>query len=91
MAHDTFLQVDGVPGESTDTAHSTWIEILSFSNSIEQPVSISSATGGRTAERVTMSDFIVTKEADTASPKLMQKCCDGSHIPKVTLECCLGI
>lgn len=88
MASDAFLKVDGVDGESTDANHSGWIELLSYSSGMSQPVSVSSATGGRTAERVNISDFVVTKTVDKSSPTLAQACCDGRHINEVKVEVC---
>lgn len=88
MAFDAFLKIDGVPGESTDEKHKDWIEILSFSFGASQPASVSSATGGRTAERVNIQDFSSVKVIDKASPMLFLHCCDGKHVPKVEVEVC---
>ena len=88
MAADAFLKVDGIDGESTDANHTNWIELTSFSAGMSQPVSTSSATGGRTAERVNIGDIVVTKTVDKASPTLAQACCDGRHISEVKIEVC---
>ena len=37
MASDSYLQIDGLKGESTDSAHKDWIEILSHQHTITQP------------------------------------------------------
>ncbi|MCU7860874.1 MAG: type VI secretion system tube protein Hcp, partial [Candidatus Thiodiazotropha sp. (ex Lucinoma kastoroae)] len=39
MAVDMFMKIEGVDGESTDDAHNKWIELLSFSHGVSQPVS----------------------------------------------------
>jgi len=89
MAFDCFLKVDGIPGESTDDKHKDWIEILSYHCGVSQPASGSSSTGGgRTAERCNHSDFSIVKALDKASPKLFLACCNGEHIPEVTVELC---
>jgi type VI secretion system secreted protein Hcp len=89
MAFDAFLKIDGVPGESTDDAHKDWIEILSFSHGLSQPASAAPSTGGaRTAERVDHHDFTIVKALDKASPKIYLACCNGEHIPKVSIEIC---
>lgn len=88
MATDVYLKIDGIPGESTDEKHKDWIEILSYNQSITQPVSAASASGGRTAQRVSMSDFFITKALDKSSPHLAQACCDGRHIKEVKIELC---
>ncbi len=36
MAVDMFLQIEGIPGDSTDSKHAKWIETLSYTHSIVQ-------------------------------------------------------
>ena len=31
MSFDTFVKIDGIEGESTDSKHSGWIEAIAFS------------------------------------------------------------
>ena len=89
MAFDCFLKIEGVPGESTDDKHSDWIELLSFSHGVSQTSSgAASSGGGRSAERCDHQDFSVVKTLDKASPKLNLFCCNGKHIPTVTVELC---
>lgn len=89
MAVDAFLKFDaGITGESTDEKHKDWIELLSFSLGASQPVSTGSATGGRTAERVNMSDLSAMKIVDKATTDLFLSCCNGKHFKKVQLEIC---
>jgi len=89
MAFDAFLEIEGVPGESTDENHSEWIEILSYSHGVSQPGSGSVSSGGaRSAERSEHQDFSIVKSLDKATPKLNLYCCNGTHIPKVKIELC---
>lgn len=88
MAFDAFLKLDGIEGESTDDNHKGWVELLSYSWGATQPTSISSATGGRTAERVNIQDFSFVKAVDRSSPHLFLACCDGRHLKEVVLELC---
>ncbi len=89
MAFDAFLEIENVPGESTDKGHGDWIEILSFSHGLAQMSSGSrSSGGGGGAERCDHSDFSVIKALDKASPKLALACCKGEDVGKVTLELC---
>jgi type VI secretion system secreted protein Hcp len=89
MAYDTFLKIDGIPGESTDDKHKDWIEILSFSHGISQPAhATASSAGGGTAERVDHADFEIVKHMDKASPKIYEFCCTGKHIKSVLIEMC---
>jgi type VI secretion system secreted protein Hcp len=86
---DAYLQIDGIKGESTEDKHKDWIEVLSFSHSIQQPTSATaSSAGGATTGRVDHGDFTITKYIDLASPKLALFCCKGTHIKEITLELC---
>jgi type VI secretion system secreted protein Hcp len=89
MAFDAFLKIEGIDGESTDDAHAKWIEVLSYSHGVSQPVSGSvSSGGGRSAERCDHSDFSIVKSMDKATPKLNLYCSNGEHIPNLSLELC---
>ena len=89
MAYDGFVQIGGIPGESTDDAHKDWVEIISYGHKIEQPGgSSASRVGGRTGARVDIDDFTIMKVLDKSTPTLALYCCNGSHIPKVVLELC---
>lgn len=89
MAFDTFLKIDGIPGESTDSKHKDWIEVLHFNSGMRQPASSTkSSSGGAGAERVDIEDFTISKLMDKASPKIYEACCKGTHIKQVTVEMC---
>jgi len=82
---DAYIKVEGIEGSSTDADHKKWIEILSYSHSITQPINASMA--GRRAEgRAQWGDFVIIKEKDKASPLLAHACASGNHIPKVEVE-----
>ncbi|WP_257112232.1 Hcp family type VI secretion system effector [Pseudomonas ficuserectae] len=87
MSFDTFMQVDGVEGESLDDAHKSWIELLSYHYGAVQSISTTAcSSGGATAGGVTLGDLRVSKYIDKATPKLFELCCRGSHIKKVTIR-----
>ena len=87
MAIDVYLQIDGIKGESADDAHKDWIECKSVSFSVSQPRSATASTsGGHTAERVEMSEIMITKMADLATPILLQTCAAGKTIAKAKME-----
>ena len=86
---DSFLNIDGIQGESQDDKHKDWIEILSFSHAITQPASATKGSaGGATTSRSEHADYSVTKYIDKASPKLHEACSTGKHFSKVKIEMC---
>lgn len=87
MAIDVYLQIDGIKGESADSAHVGWIEITSAHLGVSQPKSATASTsGGHTAERCEHRAISISKLADLSSPILMQTCSMGRTIPKAKLE-----
>lgn len=87
MAIDVYLQIDGIKGESADSAHQGWIEIVSAQWGVVQPRSATASTGGgHTAERCEHRTLSISKLADLSSPILMQTCSMGKTIPKAKLE-----
>lgn len=89
MPADVFLQINGIPGESTDEKHQNWIEVLSYSHGVSQMSSGERSTGGAaTGGRCDHQDFSIVKSLDKASPLLNLHCSDGKHIDKITIELC---
>ena len=82
-AFDCFMEVEGVAGESTDPTYADWIDLLAYSHGVSQPPSTGpSPSPGKSEHK----DFTVVKLLDRASPELSFMCCQGTHIPKVTVE-----
>jgi len=87
MATDVYLQIEGIKGESADSAHQGWMELTSAEWGVIQPKSATVSTaGGHTAGRCELRSISVTKLADLSSPILMQTCAAGKTIPKAKLE-----
>ena len=87
MAVDTYLKIDGVPGEATDDQHQDWIEVQGFDHQFSQPASATpSSAGGGTVGRVDMGHFNIVKKLDKATPKLAEYCCSGKSLPSITLQ-----
>jgi type VI secretion system secreted protein Hcp len=81
-AVDVFLKLEGIPGESQDTAkHKDWIQIESFSFGMSRTATAPGQTG-----RVDLDAVAVHKRIDKSSPILMLKCCTGEHLPEAVLE-----
>jgi type VI secretion system secreted protein Hcp len=85
-ARDFFLKLDGIEGESQDQTYSKHIELLSWSWGEQNSGSFSSGGGGG-AGKVSMQDFHFVMAVNKASPKLIEACATGKHIPKAELFC----
>lgn len=84
MARDVFLRVDGIKGESTDAHHKDEIEVLSWSWGATQ-TSGSSVGSGASSGKPSISELVVGKLVDKASPNLFRSCLTGKHINEVEL------
>ena len=74
MPFDSFIKIDGVPGESTDSKHKDWIEVLSFHWGVSQHETGSQSSGGaRSSQRVDHQDLSFVHTIDKASPELFSK------------------
>ncbi len=84
---DAFLQIEGIPGESTESKHADWIELTSIGHEVRQPTSSTkgSAGGGSTGRSV-HSPFTITKYLDKATPKLYEAVSSGKHFKKIKIE-----
>lgn len=78
-AFDAFLKLEGVPGEATATGNRDEIVIDSFSMGLSRP---SGSAGGPQ-----FSDISFTHQLDKASPLLMLRCAQGTHIQTAVLTC----
>ncbi len=81
MAVDMFLELDGIEGESKDSTHEKKIDILAWSWGASQSGTTHMGTGSG-AGKVNVQDISFTHYVDKSTPKLMQACCKGTHIPK---------
>ena len=74
-----YMNFDGIAGDVTESTHSTWVELHSFSwgvgRGISSPVG-SSAERESTAPNV--GEVVVTKENDVATGKLMNQALSGT-------------
>lgn len=87
MAIDAYLKIDGINGESQDSAHKQWIEVSNVNWGVVQPrASTVSTAGGHTNGKAELSEIAFTKLADVASPILFQHCASGKTLPKATIE-----
>lgn len=86
MPVDTFLKIDGIPGESSDPKYKNWIEVLSFSWMIERKVvpdfRSAEARGGCRTD-----PFTVVKKIDTATPLLFNAVVNNKSL-ELKIELC---
>lgn len=83
---DYYLKIDGIEGESQDDKHKGEIGVESWSWGCMQTGSSASGGGGG-AGKVSMQDFHFVMEVNKATPKLIEACATGKHIPKAILTC----
>ena len=81
-----FAKYDGVDGESKDSNHDKWIDVLSVDWGVHKPGG--GATGqSRRRGAAVVEDMTLTIEYEKAAPKLQEKCLKGGIIPKLEVEC----
>jgi type VI secretion system secreted protein Hcp len=83
-----FLQIDGVPGESTQELHRDWIDIEAF-NWGEAMASLTATVSGRSTGKLNMTDFHFSMKTNKASPVLFLDCAIGKYIPIIRLDVCI--
>jgi type VI secretion system secreted protein Hcp len=84
---ESYIKIDGIPGESLDDKHKDWIEVLEVGHEILQPVSSTkSSAGGASTGRTQHGDFIIKKQVDKASAKLNEAVSNGKHLKDATLH-----
>ena len=85
MATDMYLKLDGIEGESLDSAHSAEINVLSFDYGTTQSATAHEG-GGSTSGRADVHDMTLVKHVDKSSPLLFHLACSGTHIAKAVLS-----
>ncbi|MBP7566884.1 MAG: type VI secretion system tube protein Hcp [Burkholderiaceae bacterium] len=84
MAQDIFLKINGIDGESADSAHKNEIEVLDWTWRISQESTMHAGSGGG-AGKAKVDDLTFVHNVDRASPNLMKFCLTGKHIPEAVL------
>ena len=84
---DFYIQLQGIDGESKDSKHEGWIDILSFDYSVSQSTSMSTG-GGSGVGRASFNPLSFAHYVDKATPNLLQYCASGKTIPTAKVSCC---
>lgn len=82
VSFEYFLKIDGIEGDSQDTAHPHEIKILDWSWGESQTVG---SSGGAGAGKVKMQDFVFRMLMNRSSPQLLLACAAGKHLRKAIL------
>ena len=74
-----YAKYDGIDGESKDTNHDKWIDVLSIDWGVNRPGG--GATGqSRRRGGAVVDDITLTIEYEKSTPLLQEKCCMGEII-----------
>jgi type VI secretion system secreted protein Hcp len=84
MAHDIFIKLSGIVGESQDASHKDEIDVLRWNWNIHQESSMHQGSGGGTS-KATVGDLHFDHYLDRASPNLLKYCLTGKHLETATL------
>jgi len=84
MAHDMFIKIDDIKGESADSKHAGEIDVLSWNWGATQTGTSHVGTGVG-AGKVHINDLTITKHVDRSSPILLKHCCSGKHMKTAVL------
>ncbi len=74
---DVFLKIGDIKGESTDNDHGEWIELLSFTQSINDSVSSEGANS-----------FEISKNIDKSTPKFVEAITKGTIFSEAVIDVC---
>jgi type VI secretion system secreted protein Hcp len=75
---DYFLKIDGIKGEAVESQHQGWIKMQ------DMHWGAGSQTGG--AGKTSVHELTITKEMDSASPKLFRAATSRQHFPQIVIE-----
>ncbi|KGD82739.1 type VI secretion system secreted protein Hcp [Pantoea sp. PNA 14-12] len=87
MAIDIYLKVEGTTGESQDSKHKGWTDVLSFEWGASQPGNMAVGGGGG-AGKVSFNDLRIKALIDKSTPAILKYCSSGKHVSKVELSVC---
>ena len=81
---ETFLKLGDIQGESVDSKHKGEIEVLSFSQSFINTLSIGTG-GGAGVGKVECGPITLMKSIDSSSPLLLKGVATGQHFPEAKI------
>jgi len=81
-----YMKFGDIKGQVTTEGYKDWIELNSFQYGVNRNVSSGAGGKGREGANPHISDIVVTKEFDVASPKLYQDAVAGTFSTKVEIK-----
>ena len=81
-----YMDFDGVKGDVTTADYKGWIELNSFQFGVSRAVSSGAGGATRESSAPSISEIVVSKYLDSASPKLYQDSLAGAFDTKVTIK-----
>ncbi len=84
---DFYIKIAGIDGESKDSKHAGWIDVLTFNYGVSQSSSMFTGGGGGVG-KANFDVLSFTHYVDKATPNLMQYCASGKHVGTVEVSCC---
>jgi type VI secretion system secreted protein Hcp len=88
MAVKMFMQVDSIKGESADSKHKEWIDLIGMNHSVSQMVTQAQLASSKGTGVPVFSEINIEKAVDTSTPDLYLACANGDRIPKIVIEIC---
>lgn len=74
-----FVNYDGIKGESSDTGHKDWMDVDSIGWQVGRKISSNTSTrGDRESSNATITDLLIVRHLDSATPKLFIESCCGT-------------
>ncbi len=83
-----YMKFEGIDGDVTAEGHEKWIEVGSFQWGVGRGISSpTGASADRESSAPSVSEIVVTKQSDQASPKLLDSALQGEGV-KVEIDFC---
>lgn len=74
-----FVNYEGITGESSDAGHKGWMDVHQISWGTEREITSSTSTqGDRESSNAVITDLIITRFMDSATPKVFIESCCGT-------------
>lgn len=85
-----YLKIGGIDGEARDRDHADWIDVDSFSWSVERPAS-DATDASRFRGAAGFGDLQISKPVDKSTPKLMEAISSGRVFPELEFDLTRGV